>query len=47
MNFWLVEVLESALESRHDFTLGSECGFSSVARGVPKKWILMETFAVR
>ena len=26
MNFWLVEVLESALESRHDFTLGSECG---------------------
>ena len=26
MNFWLVEVLESALESRLDFTLGSECG---------------------
>ena len=26
MNFWLVEVLESALESRHDFTLGSVCG---------------------
>ena len=26
MNFWLVEVLESTLESRHDFTLGSECG---------------------
>ena len=26
MNFWLVEVLESALESRHVFTLGSECG---------------------
>ena len=26
MNFWPVEVLESALECRHDFTLGSECG---------------------
>ena len=46
MNFWLVEVLESALESRHDFTLGSECGLLRHSAmifmtGADRRWTLV------